>query len=359
MATESKPFRVHLVCNDISLKMGGAQRLVRDLHDGLSSRGIESTSVVVWGEKTASTVSLGKKNPYSFGAILSLRAYLRSECGDNDIVHVHLFPALLFVVIAAHLAQFKGTLVATEHNTTNRRRGTLWGKAMDWFIYSKYRHIVCISQATKKSLSQWQPRFSSRLKVINNGVSLEESKFRPREFKNEPTILSVGRLSKQKNYENALRAVSLLGSAKFHYQIAGTGILERDLKALRDELNMKASVQFCGFVTQIHDLLRNADIFLMPSRWEGFGLAAVEAMNAGLPVVASDVPGLAEIVGNSGDVGFLVDPEKPVEISSALNSLLIDHKLRLRMGECAFRRSRDFSVETMVTKHAHFYRSIA
>ena len=85
---------------------------------------------------------------------------------------------------------------------------------------------------------------------------------------------------------------------------------------LEKSLGLEGKVRFLGHVDDVRGLLKKADIFLIPSRWEGFGLAAVEAMNAGLPVIASDVAGLREIVGRTPPSGLLVNPEKPGEIAA-------------------------------------------
>ena len=118
-----------------------------------------------------------------------------------------------------------------------------------------------------------------------------------------PTILSIGRLTGAKNHEAALQALAGLTDRDFRYVLLGDGEERERLIALAAELGLSDRVTFAGHRSDIRPYLLDADMFLLPSLWEGFGLAAVEAMNAGLPVIASDVPGLSEVVGPQGECG--------------------------------------------------------
>jgi glycosyltransferase involved in cell wall biosynthesis len=193
------------------------------------------------------------------------------------------------------------------------------------------------------------------LAVVENGVTLAFDAIPERIVTRRPIIASVGRLSKPKNYDAALKAISLLQELPFEYRIAGIGSEEGYLRRLRHELNLGDRVQFLGFVNDVPQLLREVDIFLMPSRWEGFGLSAVEAMNAGLPVVASDVEGLREIVTANPPCGVLVNPLDPTSIAGGLKELLLDPNKRRRYGLAGHERSRQFSVSAMTDNYLKFY----
>ena len=91
---------------------------------------------------------------------------------------------------------------------------------------------------------------------------------------------------------------------------------------------------------------------------EGFGLAAVEGMNAGLPVVASDIAGLREVVGTDGTCALLVSPEEPREIAKALATLIADAKKRQSMGMAAFQRAALFDKRLMSDKYITAYHSV-
>jgi glycosyltransferase involved in cell wall biosynthesis len=124
---------------------------------------------------------------------------------------------------------------------------------------------------------------------------------------------------------------------------------------LRRELGIESKVHFLGHVDSIPDLLAGADIFLMPSNWEGFGLSAVEAMNASLPLVVSNVPGLREIVNGGPACALLVDPESPEAIAAGLRQLLVSPALRGQFGKNAFKQAQNFSINSMVESYINLY----
>lgn len=348
--------RVHHIINDICLDRGGAQRIVRFLHQGLSERGIDSCIVALNGttDNLSNVISTDCPSPYSWQAFWSVYRYLQKQCLPEDIVHGHLFPATLYIALAARLLRWPGRLVCTEHNTSNRRRGTTIGKLIDTQIYPNYEQIYCISNGTHDALQVWMPDQIDKLRVIENGTSLPCYLFKPRTPKNKIIVASAGRLNKQKNYETALQAMSLLRDVSIEYRIAGSGPEEIALKSLCVQLDLTDMVKFYGYVDNIFDFFRQADIFLMPSRWEGFGLAAVEAMNTGLPVIASRVSGLSEIVDTSTPCGILVSPDNPGEIAAAVKTFL-DLETRLIYGKNAFDRSFRFSIEQMVSRYVDAY----
>jgi glycosyltransferase involved in cell wall biosynthesis len=169
----------------------------------------------------------------------------------------------------------------------------------------------------------------------------------------------VGNLRPVKNYDNALKAISLLDEFDFEYQIAGKGEREEDLARICRELGLASKVCFLGYIESASDLFASADIFLMPSKWEGFGLAAVEAMNASLPLVVSDVAGLREVVNSPAPCALLVNPESPASIAEGIRQLLISPSLRLQLGSNAFQQARKFGGDPMVENYVSFYAELA
>lgn len=352
--------RVHHIVNDVCLQNGGAQRVVRQLHIGLREAGLDSQVVSLCHSVKGleSALSLQNRSPYVHSAFESVLRYIRTECTTEDIIHVHLFPSLLYVAVAVRLLGWKGKLVCTEHSTSNGRRNSWIGKLMDSLIYPRYDRIYCISDGVQTALEKWMPRQSDKLRTVVNGVSLPFQNFRGRAAGEKIAIASAGRLSKPKNYETALKALALLEDVDFEYRIAGIGEAESELKQLCARLNLENKVKFCGYVEDIFCFLESADIFLIPSLWEGFGLAAVEAMNAGLSVVASDVSGMREIFDTVEPCGITVSPNSPDEIASAVRACL-DAETRAEFGQRAFVRSLSFSKERMVESYLNEYARLA
>ena len=351
--------RVHHIINNVELKKGGAQRVVRQLHESLRSQGVDSHLVALCDsvDSVTDAISLENKSPYSWRAFTSTVHYIRQHCSSNDIIHVHLFPALLYVALAVKLLRWSGKLVCTEHNTHNRRRSHPVGKLIDQLVYPAYRQIYCISQGTVETLTAWMPSQENKLKVIENGVELTCKKFVERAKKNKLVVVSAGRLHKQKNYETAIEAMALLLDLDVEYRIAGIGEEAFPLRELCADLSLENRVTFYGYVANMSAFLEEADVFLMPSRWEGFGLAAVEAMNAGLPAIASNVAGIREIFDTPCPCGVLVSSDSPIEIANAVR-LLLDSDSRLTMGENAFERSLFFSKERMIKGYQKAYEQL-
>ena len=290
---------IHHIINDALLENGGAQKIVRHLHEGNLANGLESRLVALVGRKSeypdSKYYTFELSTPYSVPAFVKILNYVRN-CSEDDIIHAHLFPTLLYVSLATRLCRPVGRVVCTEHSTSNKRRRSRMGKVIDHFVYPGYESIYCISKGTYDCLAVWMPGQRNKLKVIENGVALPFKAFTRRNNTLKTIIVSAGRLHRAKNYETALHALCQLKDVEWEYRIAGRGPEEKSLRALCDQLGIRKRVTFCGYVEDMAGFLKKADIFLIPSRWEGFGLAAVEAMNSGLPVIASNVTGLKEII---------------------------------------------------------------
>ena len=171
-------------------------------------------------------------------------------------------------------------------------------------------------------------------------------------------ILSVGRLHPSKNHQTAINALALIKDLNFEYWIAGLGELEEELKTQVKNFKLQNKVKFLGYVSDIPSLLKKADIFLVPSRWEGYGLAAVEAMNASLPCVISNVPGLGDLIKKDGEDAFLVAPSDEQIITQRLKQLVENKNIRHEMGKKAFARSLNFGVDTMIKDYIKLYKEV-
>ena len=140
--------------------------------------------------------------------------------------------------------------------------------------------------------------------------------------------------------------------------IAGSGNLESELKELAAELGVSSNMEFPGDVKDIPALMHRADIFFMPSVREGFGIAAVEAMASGLPVVASDIPGIGDVVGRDGCCGRLVNPRSPGEMAEALANLIDNHDSARKMSLCGLKRASLFNIESTVDNYLRLYSEV-
>lgn len=354
-------FKVHQVINGIDLNDGGAQKVVRDLHEGLIARGISSHLVSLQdckgGDIPQNTTSFGLSSSYDPRCLLKLRSYA-STIAASDIIHAHLFPTSAHVSTLARCGYLSGKRVFTEHSTSNGRRRSMLGAVIDNHVYPKFDRIIAISNGVEDELLKARPSLDGRTVVVENGIDLRFHApiVRPR-HKGPIRIISVGRLTDVKNYPTALKALAKLNPGSFTYEIFGDGPERAALAALTDDLGLSEQVRFRGFVSDLGPELEAADIFLIPSKWEGFGLAAVEAMNTSLPIIASDVPGLREVLGS--DCAILVDPNSSNQIADAISRLCDVPDMRATMGKEGFKRSTDFSLNRSIDHHIDLYSALA
>ena len=301
--------------------------------------------------------ALGARTKYSIPVMR--RLYNEFRKGQYDVIHSHLFPSQYFVALLPQDGKFFFT---TEHNTYNRRRNHAFFKLTDKKVYSRYHKIICISKAAARSLQTWLPEIRHKTSVIYNGKDFERYthiktvKKDEKGFKdNVPLVISVASLTDQKNHVTLIRAVAELPDVQL--LIVGNGPLRNQLQALSHSLGLDKRVHFLGYREDIPELLALADVFVMSSKWEGFGLAAVEAMAAGTPVIASDVPGLDEVVEH-GKSGLLFPPQDTSGLAKNIRLLINDENERQKMVEGGKKRAHSFRIERTVLEYMDLYKSV-
>jgi glycosyltransferase involved in cell wall biosynthesis len=191
--------------------------------------------------------------------------------------------------------------------------------------------------------------------VIYPGVEIPDSEASVQGRR--PMIGAVGRLEPVKGLTILLEAAASLRNRypDLRVELAGSGTCEPRLRSLAAQLGLDAMVRFLGWRADVDALHRRWQAFAQPSVHEGFGLAALEAMAAGLPVVASAAGGLPELV-EDGRTGFLVPVDSVEALADRLGRLLEDERLRARMGGAARRRVHEcFSVDEMAARTAKVY----
>lgn len=343
-----------------TLDMGGAERLLSDLLPRLRSRGI-NTAVLLLGLRSRTlydgllargteAVVSSPGSIYSPGHINVIRDLVKER--GYQIVHAHLFPAIYWAAIAG-AGHSKVPIVATEHNTWNRRRRP-WMRPLERMIYRRFARVACISAPAAHALRRWLPEITDRVCVIENGIDIEAfSRVTTAEHTGRYTIISVGRLTSQKSFDMLIRAAALLPHTTV--RIVGDGPLRRELESLAGSLLVRDRVEFLGLRTDIPALLASAQVYVQPSAWEGFGIATAEAMCAGLPVVASNVPGLREVVG---DAGLRFAPGSHVELAQQIETLVRNPPLRAFLAEKARARAAQFSIARTVDNYVSLYGSL-
>jgi glycogen synthase len=221
---------------------------------------------------------------------------------------------------------------------------------MDW--------IITCSQALLEQTCTQVPEIKTKSSAILNALPIPPLAPTPLKVQ-PPRILCIGRLHRQKGFDVALDAFARVRETfpGARLRVAGDGAERATLEAQAARLYLGESVQFLGWVSppRIYELLNQCTFVLMPSRWEPFGLVALQAAQMARPVVAARVDGLPEIVVDR-ETGLLVQPGDVTAFASAVESLLAEPERAVRMGDAAFSRAqRVFDWERFVDGYEALY----
>jgi glycosyltransferase involved in cell wall biosynthesis len=218
--------------------------------------------------------------------------------------------------------------------------------------------IVCVAESELSSGVAARTCDPARTVVIPNGVPLDRPQRRHPARLDEPaTILSVGRLRAPKDFLTLVRAAARLPARSARVRIVGDGPDRTELEAEIDRLALDGTVELMGERADVPELLAAADVFVLPSRSEGMPMSVLEAMAAGLPVVASAVGGVPELV-QDGTTGALVAPGDPDALGAALAALAGDPAARGRLGAAGRARAEArFGADAWQRAHVDLYRA--
>jgi glycosyltransferase involved in cell wall biosynthesis len=275
-----------------------------------------------------------------------------------ELLHTHLVHADVYGAIAGLATRTPS--VSTRHNDDRYLLGPF--RYVDRAFARRARKLIAISDAVRSFLERagHDPR---KLVTIHYGLDeLPAARSQPSPAEagvptEAPLALAVGRLIEQKDHATLLRAFARVWRRQPEARLAilGAGPLERPTRELVEELGLAESVTLPGR-TEIRDWLERADVFVHSSRWEGFGIVLLEAMLAGLPVVATRVSAVPEVVVHR-KTGALVEPGDAEALAAELGGLLADPERARRLGEAGRERARaEFSVARMVERTLEVYR---
>ena len=265
---------------------------------------------------------------------------------DVEIVRTHQYHANLYGRLAAIFARVSCT-VASVHNIYTMDK-KFHRRIINKLLTGFTDKVIAVSEAVKSDIVRYDSVPEEKVDVIYNGIDTgsflraDGSKIRS-EFgipATVPVIGTVGRLSPQKGQKYLLEAIARAVKKHPHIVllIVGNGPINDELREYASTLGIKEHAIFTGARKDIPVLLAAMDVFVFPSLWEGLGNALIEAMAAGKPIIASDLPPVREVI-NSHEVGILVPAADYREIASALERLLSDKELSNAMGEAARKRA--------------------
>lgn len=337
---------------------GGAERLVVELARLAAADGHDVTVATLGPPPPDSTphlraqevaVTVRQMGRHRFDPVGWLRVLWAMR--SADLTHAHLFPAIWVAALGP------GVKVLTEHSPANRRRDSMWMRWLDHQLLGRFSTAVAISEGVADGFRDYLLAAGTRLPVltIENGVPLEifatpAPSTRPgRQLK----LLSVGTLDRRKDVGQALAAVRGLDDVSL--TIVGDGPERAGLMDRARAEGQQQQVSFLGRRTDVARLMGEHDALVMTSRYEGFGLVAVEAMAAHLPVLAPDLAGLSTVIGPGG----LLHP--PGDLDSLRRDVVLlrdDEVHRARLASQAHQQSLTYSVDRTHRAHMDLYTTL-
>jgi glycogen(starch) synthase len=373
---------------------GGLARHVRKLSEQLVSHGVEVHVLTRGGEESPATEDvdgvivhrvLEPVRPRDLSEFVAWIEHMNAdmlaagvELGDShrfDVVHGHDW---LVAAAGDHLARrFRCPLVMTIHATEYGRHQGWVDKHPQSYIHGVERwvtnradRVITCSHYMRGHVADIYGLEEDRISVIPNGIdpldlqpvdNLAALRARFAE-PDERLVLLVGRLVYEKGFQHALDAlpglIERLGNVRF--LVAGSGTHEEQLRAQAEELGLMDHGTFLGWIGDdvLHSLYRIADICVVPSLYEPFGLVALEAMASGCPCIVADTGGLREVVVHE-EVGLRFQTSDPQSLAEMVERVLTDTALRDRLVDEAYQHVLNFDWRDIGRRTAELYRELA
>ena len=259
-------------------------------------------------------------------------------------------------------------LILRETNS-HRHRGDLgWlrRKLIGW-AYRRADAVVALSEGVREELVEDCALDPGRTVTIHNPVDVESIAAATQAVRdsiqevplNGPLIVGCGRLHRQKGFDLLIEAFADLDNARARLVILGEGPEREALEALARSRGVADRVLMPGFESHPEKWLAQANLFVLPSRWEGFGHVLVEALAAGVPVVSAWAPhGPADIL-KDGETGLMVPTGNAAALGAAIDRLLIDKGLRGRMVEAGRKTAQRFSLPVIAGRYGDLIEDVA
>jgi len=353
-----------------NLGTGGAEKLLLDSIMIYRKKGIQMDLLVLDGAEypfmkklksinSEGIYSLNANSVYNPFSIFKIIPYFKKY----DIVHVHIFPSLYWVALAKIISLSKVKLIFTEHNTSNRRINSLILKYFDRLLYMPYSKIVCITEEVKLVMKNHLKYNPSKFEVITNGISLssknEETPLKKSQLEldiedSDKLLIQVSRFDLQKDQKTIINSLKLLPD-NVKLLLVGDGELRNQNEKLVADLNLEARVFFLGVRMDVPKLLKTSDVVILSSHYEGLSISSIEGMASGKPFIASDVPGLSELVSGAG---LLFPVGDATALAGTIKSLIEDKEYASCIADKCVARSEKYDINVMVDKYIELYHEL-
>jgi glycosyltransferase involved in cell wall biosynthesis len=297
--------------------------------------------------------------------LLTLFLYLVWHRNEYDLIHCHsaLFGASVVTLVGRwiHKKTLVRSMASGSFGDLNYLRQERTIRGTGWML-NQIKEADCVVALNKQVVEELVEVGVSPERIVHipNGVDVapieQKTDYR---FGDQVTVTFVGRLHPQKGVDVLLsafqKAQESLPQYAWRLNLVGNGWLRERLKAQASHLSVEQAVDFLGQVPDPFPILRQSDMFILPSRSEGLSNALLEAMAHGLPCIASDIPGNRDII-TQGQDGLLVRLDDDGDLSVAIVTLALDEELRARLGRAAILTvEREFSLESVVDQYLALY----
>lgn len=306
-----------------------------------------------------------------YNHMMANTAILLHKKQNFDLIHAHDWMTFLAGSILKHVLRIP--MVVTFHSTERGRRGEIPSpfermiNDIEWLGSYEANHVITVGNSIKEELVSSFGVPTDKISVIHNGINVKRRVAKDPGIRNafatpeERIILFVGRLVWQKGVRYLMEAAPSIfrEHPEAKIVIVGEGDMHQELRKLASDLGISQKVYITGHIPDdtLNTLYGFADVMMIPSIYEPFGLTALEGMSAGLPVVASRVGGLGEIITDRKS-GILVPPGNPGSIASAVNELLANPTFAMALARNGRARSNYFAAAKMVEETSKVYEKV-
>jgi len=353
------------------LKTGGAEMILYNLVKSLDKRKFEPIVVSIipvaeigkkiqdLGVKILSLNARFKYNPFIFFRLISI---LKEE--KPQILHSHLFHAIFLGRITGRICKVP-IIISSIHS---KYIGGFLRNRLLQITDSLDDVVTIVSQRVAETMIKSKTVSANKLLVIYSGIDLNKFIFQDKEAKGKirkelnlkedtKILISVGRLFKAKGYSYLIETIKILKkNLDIKLLVLGEGKDKSKLETQIRDFNLEKNIFLLDRKENVSDYLNASDVFILASLWEGLPIALLEAMACGLPVVATNVGGISEII-KDGVSGFLVELKNPMMLAEKIGYLLnLDIESRREMGvEGRKIIENKFSLEKMVKNYENLY----
>jgi glycosyltransferase involved in cell wall biosynthesis len=344
--------------------IGGAERVVAGLASA-ERNGWEQAVFNVAGANPELAAACAPAKIYAPARVSSLPRLAQLPAGGRtlrhvaafrpDLIHAHL--PLAMVAVAGLRRRREAARLATHHHgdhfVVSRRRTAAW---LDRAAGGRFDTVVAPSEAVRGFLLSEYRYPEGAVRTIVNGWAGAPAGSRRVEKAADPTVVSIANFRPQKNHELLLRAFALVRErlSRARLLLVGGGPREGEVRRVADALGLGSAVEFTGYVEDVWPYLSRSHLFALSSSYEPLGVAVLEAMAAGLPVVATAVGGVPELVRRDVN-GELVEPGDAAAMAAAMTRILSSPTLARSLGDAGRVAAAANTVELMVDRYLALY----